>query len=262
MVGGLAAAAAVQGEEPSPTSISLDGFTQGDDVPASAEPVAGGDIDDDGGLPVLSSKALPAAPVLIDANAVGPDGLTFDDRNAGLLSAAVPASAGGDLVVVPGSSPAPYPGRDVRTVRVEVEAGLEVDGERFAAMVMVTLNDARGWGGDGSMSFAWTDGAADIRVVLASPDKVDAMCAPLNTHGDYSCGRDGHAAINYTRWVRAADDFGDRNLYRQYVINHEVGHLLGYPHVSCGGTGELAPIMQQQSVRVAPCTPNAWPYPA
>ena len=105
-------------------------------------------------------------------------------------------------------------------------------------------------------------GAADIRVVLASPDKVDAMCAPLNTHGDYSCGRYGHAAINYTRWVQATDEFPDRNLYRQYVINHEVGHLLGHPHVSCGGTGELAPVMQQQSIRVAPCTPNAWPYPA
>ena len=262
MAGGLAAAAAVQGKEPSPTSISLDGFTQGDDVPASVEPVAGEDIDDDGGLPVLTSKALPAAPVLIDANAVGPDGLTFADRNAGLLSAAVPASAGGELVVVPGSSPAPSPERDVRTVRVEVEAGLEVDGELFAAMVMVTLNDPRSWGGDGSMSFARTDGHADIRVVLASPAKVDAMCAPLNTHGDYSCGRYGHAAINYTRWVQATDEFPDRNLYRQYVINHEVGHLLGHPHVSCGGTGELAPVMQQQSIRVAPCTPNAWPYPA
>ncbi len=111
------------------------------------------------------------------------------------------------------------------------------------------------------MSFARTDGDADIRVVLASPTKVDAMCAPLNTHSDYSCGRNGHAAINYTRWVQATDEFGDRNVYREYVINHEVGHLLGHQHVSCPGEGAVAPIMQQQSIQVAPCTPNGWPFP-
>jgi hypothetical protein len=208
-----------------------------------------------------TAQALPAEPVLVDADAAGPDGLSFADRSAGLLSAAVPESAGGDLVVVPGSAPAPAPDRPVRTVRVEVESGLEVDGALFAAMVMTTLNDPRGWGGDGSLSFARTDGDADIRVVLASPDKVDAMCSPLNTHGDYSCGRNGHAAINYTRWVQATDEFTDRTLYRQYVVNHEVGHLLGHQHVSCTGAGDLAPIMQQQSIRVAPCLPNAWPRP-
>ncbi|KGM14638.1 hypothetical protein N867_18685, partial [Actinotalea fermentans ATCC 43279 = JCM 9966 = DSM 3133] len=142
--------------------------------------------------------ASPAQPVLIDMSIAGPDGVTLADREAGLLSIAVPTAAGGDLVVVPGSEPAPHPERRVRTIRVEVESGLEVDGELFAATVMRILNDPRSWGGDGSMSFARTDGDAEIRVVLASPDKVDAMCAPLNTHGDYSCGRYGHAAINHT----------------------------------------------------------------
>ena len=87
------------------------------------------------------------------------------------------------------------------------------------------------------------------------------MCAPLNTHGDYSCGRYGHAAINHTRWVQATEEFPDLTQYRQYVVNHEVGHLLGRQHVSCPAAGELAPIMQQQSIRVAPCLPNAWPFP-
>ena len=47
------------------------------------------------------------------------------------------------------------------------------------ATVMATLNDARGWGGDGSTSFARTDGDAEIRVILASPQTVDALCVPL-----------------------------------------------------------------------------------
>jgi hypothetical protein len=215
-------------------------------------------------LPEVDAVAPAAEPVSVSLDHVLPDGLTLGDREAGLTSAAVPQVAGWDLVVVPGSEPAPHPERTVRTVRVEVEAGLDVDGARFAQAVMRILNDARGWGGDGSLSFARTDGDADVRVVLASPDKVDAMCAPLNTHGDYSCGRYGHAAINHTRWVQATDEFRrdfDVATYREYVITHEVGHLLGHQHVSCPGAGQRAPVMQQQSIRVAPCVANPWPFP-
>lgn len=215
-------------------------------------------------VPQVEAVATPAQPVVFDMNLVGADGLSLADRSVGLLSRDVPSFATGELVVVPGSSPAPHPDRRVRTIRVEVESGLAVDGELFAATVMTILNDPRGWGGDGSMSFARTDGRADIRVVLATPDKVDAMCAPLNTHGDYSCGRYGHAAINYTRWVTGTEEYltiSDITTYRQYVINHEVGHLLGRPHVRCPGRGERAPIMQQQSIEVAPCVANAWPFP-
>lgn len=215
-------------------------------------------------VPAVEAEAPPAEPALVDPDAVGPDGVTFADHDAGLLSTEVPAFATGELVVVPGNEPAPYPERRVRTIRVEVEAGLDIDGELFAATVMRILNDPRSWGGDGSMTFARTDGEAEIRVVLASPQKVDQMCAPLNTHSDYSCGRYGHAAINHTRWVQATEEYlqiSDVTTYRQYVINHEVGHLLGRQHTQCPGAGQVAPVMQQQSIRVAPCVANAWPFP-
>jgi len=211
--------------------------------------------------PVVAPSSAPDVVDPPPTVAALPPGLTAADVSAGLLSADVPEVAGGTFVVVPGSDPGPGTA-PVRTVRVEVEQGLAVDGAAFAATVMATLNDPRSWGGDGSMSFARTDGDAEIRVLLASPTTVDALCAPLRTDGEVSCGRAGHAALNLRRWVEATDEYAtDKTLYRQYLVNHEVGHLLGHQHERCGGAGQLAPVMQQQSYKVAPCVPNAWPFP-
>lgn len=237
--------------------------TDPDDDP-SGEPTGDdpdGDGDGDGGDSDKNGKGKGGKkePV-VDPEERDETGLSQSDRDAGLLEAGTPRSAGGELLRVPGESEAPGAGELVR-VRVEVEDGLPVDGLKFAETVMAILNDERGWGHEGRMTFARVEGDADMRVVLASPAKVDEMCAPLRTSGEYSCGRYGHAAINYTRWVDATEEFASRTQYRQYVINHEVGHLLGKQHVSCTGAGELAPIMQQQSIKVAPCEPNGWPFP-
>jgi len=199
-----------------------------------------------------------------------PPALTAADVAAGLLADGVPESASGELAVVAARSVAtasaastarPTADRVVR-IRVEVEKGLAVDPDRFASFVMDTLTDPRGWGADGSVAFVATDGTPDIRVVLASPDLVDEMCAPLQTEGQVSCGTNGHAVLNYRRWVEAVPDYGDdRTGYRQYLVNHEVGHLLLHRHRQCGGAGQRAHIMVQQSYGVKPCVPNPWPFP-
>lgn len=256
--GGSAPAAAATGEARSLTDAlrGSRGAARAGDVPDSlapgtAAPTTGAGAD---GVPPTPTTAPPAG------DAADPD-LTEADLASGLLAAGVPESASGDLVVVPGSDPGPGVG-DVLTVRVEVEDGLAVDPEAFAAFVMTTLNDPRGWGGDGSLSFARSDRPADLRVVLASPTLVDRMCAPLQTRGQVSCGRGGHATLNFRRWVEAVEDYGtDRDSYRRYLVNHEVGHLLGHPHATCPGAGRRAPVMQQQSYGVGACTPNPWPFP-
>jgi hypothetical protein len=201
-------------------------------------------------------SATPPADDVADAA-----GLLAADRTAGLLGTTVAQHGSGRLVVVPGSTPAPGSG-PVKRVRVEVEAGLPIDGATFAAFVLQTLNDPRSWGHGGRMSFARTSGAYDIRVVLASPDTSAALCAPLQTMGTLSCGQGNTAVLTLYRWVKAIPDYGtDRTGYRHYVVNHEVGHTLGHGHEMCPGAGKVAPVMMQQTKGLKGCLPNSWPFP-
>lgn len=171
-------------------------------------------------------------------------------------------TADGEMRVMKGESEVMGEG-PLTTFAVEVEKGLPGDDTDFVDAVELILGDPRSWGEDGGRSLRRVDGDdADIRVLLAAPDTVDRMCAPLNTNGFVSCANGNRAIINQNRWVAGVEDFeDDLETYRVYVINHEVGHTLGHGHVDCPGEGKLAPVMQQQTLGLQGCEANGWVDP-
>ncbi|MGC5615626.1 DUF3152 domain-containing protein [Georgenia sp. Z1491] len=192
-----------------------------------------------------------------------PEGVDEDAYGAGIRGDLVAAEGSGSLRVVAGTDPAPREAERTYSVRVEVERGLPVDREAFADYVLDTLNDDRGWGHDGSVAFERVDGEdADFGVTLADGPLSIELCEPLDVGGIYSCGRNGRAVLNADRFGESIEPFleagGTLPQYRQYLVNHEVGHLLGYQHVDCPAPGDPAPVMVQQSISLQDCVPNAW----
>ena len=208
-----------------------------------------------------------------------PQGEARPARDAG-PSAPVPAS-GGDSI--PSASPSPepvvvargdgrltiVPGRgervgrgDLRTYAVEVEGGLGIDQGAFARAVEQTLADPRSWTAGGRRALQRVDTDADVRVALASPQTVDRLCAPLRTNGRYSCANGDRAVLNTDRWMTGAAAYTGRlEEYRHYLVNHEVGHVLGFGHATCPAAGAVAPVMLQQTIGLGGCLPGPWPHP-
>ncbi len=213
-------------------------------------------------VPRLGSATDPAAGSRPDAAAaVEAEAPSPADRDAGIARRTVVEVGSGEFDVAPGSEPAPGPGT-VQVVRVEVERDLPVDRDRFASFVLTTLNDPRGWGHGGAMSFARTDGDAPIRVMLASPRTSARLCGSLDTRGRLSCRIGPQVVLTFVRWVHGTEEYaGNLTGYRQYVLNHEVGHALGHGHERCPGPGLPAPVMQQQTLGLRGCTQNSWPHP-
>lgn len=167
----------------------------------------------------------------------------------------------GKLVVASGSRPAPAEGK-VWRVQIAVEKGLPVDPEAFAESVLATLNDPRGWNAADGSTFAWTDSERyDARVVLASPGTTDELCLPLDTIGELSCGIEETAVLNFKRWAKGSQAWKNTGRYRQYLVNHEVGHVIGYRHDLCAGEGKHATVMVQQTTTTSGCIPEPWPVP-
>lgn len=242
------------------------------------------------GAPVGPDPSARNAEVTKETRPIGAP--TGEISPAQLPAGALPGGGGFTTVgrkafhVVPGTTPQVGRGGQVYTYTVEVENGLipaEYGGDQaFAKMVDATLANDKSWIGDGKVSFRRIDrGNPDLRVSLTSTNTTRELCGyqiKLETSCFYPPQE--RVTLNEARWIRGAQSYeGDDVAYRQYLVNHEVGHGIGYEHhVPCPANGAPAPIMMQQSfgvsnseimaldpdIRANPalvCKPNPWPFP-
>jgi hypothetical protein len=256
----------------------------GPPAPASGQPVQG------------PPKIGAVGTVIIDAP---PRGLTQFDANlpTGMLPNGGAYTEAGNKTwhVVPGGTPQVGQGTaKVFKYTVEVENGMDPTAfggdDAFASMVDQTLANPKSWIHDAQFAFVRIDATdkskPDIRISLSSPMTVRQGCGyefPLETscyNPSYGAEVQPRVFLNEARWVRGAVSFeGDVGSYRQYLINHEVGHAIGYlRHEPCDKQGGLAPIMMQQTFSTGndddakfdpewvkadgkTCRFNPWPYP-
>jgi hypothetical protein len=130
----------------------------------------------------------------------------------------------------------------------------------FRAQANATLNDGRGWSRLG-VAFEEVASGGMFTLVLSEASQMTSFSPGCGS--EYSCRAGRYVIINQDRWLGATASWnqagGSLRDYRHMVINHETGHWLGHDHAVCGGVGQPAPVMQQQSISLEGCTFNPWP---
>lgn len=122
-------------------------------------------------------------------------------------------------------------------------------------LINVYLNDPDGWNSKGYI-FEHVSSQEDVLIRLSNPSTIKEKCGvPSNLSCAEMNGK--HMYLNSERWFHGSKA-SKLNLddYRQYIVSHEIGHILGFDHKQCPCSGCKAPIMMQQTLGIGKCIPN------
>src|SRR4051794_36492276 len=225
--------------------------------------------------PPASPSASSSAPVLPETTGPSPSAapsptpsLVADQLR---LAGAVPSHGSGKFAYAMTRSAVLGGAGPLRRFRVAVEQGSNEDVTEFARQVVATLGDPRSWIGGGQVRLQMVAGGdpADFTVFLATRDTAGRLCERGGTNNRIngvpytSCRATGQVIVNLDRWRLSAKPYAFAKIplatYRQYVINHEVGHELGHHHENCPRAGGAAPGMGQQTLTTRGGKPHPWP---
>ncbi|MEV1317846.1 DUF3152 domain-containing protein [Micromonospora arborensis] len=188
------------------------------------------------------------------------------------VSGAVPSAGTGTFGYDARSGPVLGRAGELRRYRVAVESGSNETAADFGQAVQTALAGPGSWVDSGRLRLQQVPGEAprDFTVYLATARTAGRMCADggvdirIGGRPYTSCRAPGQVIINLDRWRLSVPHFVSAGVplevYRTYVVNHEVGHQLGHRHERCPGAGRPAPVMMQQTLFLNGCRVNPWPY--
>lgn len=134
------------------------------------------------------------------------------------------------------------------------------------AFLLWVLNDARSWASLGFSFGIAPPGSTPQFDMHLTEGAAMAQLFPAAFTGMSVTDRRGKRPVvhlNAENWATppAASGYpataGGQTQYRIYVVNHEVGHVLGLEHATCPGHGP-APVMMQQTRGCGACVPDPW----
>lgn len=126
---------------------------------------------------------------------------------------------------------------------------------QIAYQVGLYLNDPLGWTKHGYV-FEPVNEREHVHIRLSSPATIGTICG---LEGNLSCAELGgkNMYLNADRWFHGASPSKlPIEKYRQYMVSHEIGHILGHEHATCPCKNCPAPIMMQQTKGIGECRPN------
>lgn len=137
------------------------------------------------------------------------------------------------------------------------DEGAEAEALRTRAAAVL---GSGGWTLGGRLRFVPASSNCDFTVGVVPADDmatVNVACTARTT-----CQVGSQLAVSAGAWAAAPAGWkGNLDEYRSELIQHEVGHWLGFDHVSCLSTDAPKPILQAPTVVLAGCSPNWYAVP-
>ena len=224
--------------------------------------------------PVPSPSGAPSGSPDASPSSDEPDQSTLSEA-AGVLQlpGPVPSAGTGRFAYAEASGERLGHAGPLRRYRVAVERGAQEQVADFAVAVDRAVGAEQSWTAAGELRLRRVGGddGHDFTVYLATAETAGRMCArggiDISVSGRpyTSCRLPGQVVINLDRWRLSVPEYitwgASLETYRTYVVNHEVGHELGYGHEGCPGKGRAAPVMMQQTLYLNGCVPSPWSHP-
>jgi hypothetical protein len=130
--------------------------------------------------------------------------------------------------------------------------------------ILKILNDSRSWTSPRHWSESKVKQNSDWAVQLESQDFIDSFPGMKGLSVTFMNEMPRISLLSYENWTNVPQALAgtyDLKTYRTYLVNHELGHGLGLPHIMSRDAKRFheAPVMIQQTKGLQGYARNVWP---